>query len=60
MKRTRDEQEHGVTLDSKKSLGIHCDFRPLVVGEEQQEKWLQRGAGPGSSEILCAMLRCWI
>lgn len=58
MKRTRDEQEHGVTLDSKRSLGIHCDFRVLVVNEEQQEIWLQRGAEPGSG-ILCAMLRCW-
>lgn len=26
MKRTRNEQEHGVTLESKRSLGIHYDL----------------------------------
>lgn len=45
MKRTRDEKEHGVVLESKKSSGIHCDYWVLEVGGVQQKIWLQRAAG---------------
>lgn len=45
MKRTRDEKEHGVVLESKRSLGTHCDYWVLEVGGVQQETWLQRAAG---------------
>lgn len=57
MKRTRDEKEYGVTLESKRSSRIHCDYRVLEVGEEQQEIWLQREAEHESSGTLYAMLR---
>lgn len=57
MKRTRDEKEHGVVLESKRSSGIHCDYWVLEVGGVQQEMWLQRAAGSESSVILYAKLR---
>lgn len=57
MKRTRDEKEHGVVLESKRSSGIHCDDSVLEVGGEQQDIWLQRGVGCGLPVISYAKLR---
>lgn len=59
MKRTRDEKEGGVALESKRNAGIHCDYRVLEVGGEKQETRLQRGAELGSSGALSAVLRSW-
>ena len=34
VKRTRDEQEYGVTLETKRDSGIHCHYGVLEVGGE--------------------------
>lgn len=50
----RDEQEYGVTLETKRGSGIHCHYGVLEVGGEQQEIWLPRGTRPESSGTLYA------
>lgn len=57
MKRTRDEQEHGVTLDSKRSLGIHYDFRLLVVSEEHKKYGFREEQGLDHQESCVPMWR---